>query len=98
MAPAGAYLQLILDYTPLAASLAGWPAGLGLLLFGLGAGVGSAVNATVREIGGARGVAAIGSVASTTYSSTLYADLARVRGRSGLGPHYQPSTTANPTT
>jgi len=71
------------------------PTGMGLLLFGLGAGiampsatdvimatlpparagVGSAVNDTVRELGGALGVAVIGSVAATSYTSTLRADL-----------------------
>ena len=67
------------------------PTGLGLLLFGLGAGiampaatdlimstlpparagVGSAVNDTVRELGGALGVAVIGSVAASTYANNL---------------------------
>ena len=67
------------------------PTGVGLLLFGLGAGitmpsatdlimstlpparagVGSAVNDTVRELGGALGVAVIGSVAATGYTSSL---------------------------
>ena len=71
------------------------PTGVGLLLFGLGAGVampsatdiimaslpparagvGSAVNDTVRELGGALGVAVIGSIAATGYSSTLAAGL-----------------------
>jgi hypothetical protein len=41
------------------------------------AGVGSAVNDTVRELGGALGVAVIGSVAATSYTSTLRADLDR---------------------
>lgn len=65
--------------------------GVGLLLFGLGAGiaiptatglimstlpparagVGSAVNDTVRELGGALGVAVIGSVAASMYASDL---------------------------
>jgi Na+/melibiose symporter-like transporter len=73
------------------------PTGVGLLLFGLGAGiampsatdiimatlpparagVGSAVNDTVRELGGALGVAVIGSVAATSYTSTLRTDLSR---------------------
>jgi EmrB/QacA subfamily drug resistance transporter len=73
------------------------PTGVGLLLFGLGAGiampsatdiimatlptaragVGSAVNDTVRELGGALGVAVIGSVAATSYTSTLRTDLTR---------------------
>lgn len=77
-----------------------WPTGLGLLLFGLGAGiampsatdlimatlpparagVGSAVNDTVRELGGALGVAIIGSIAATSYTSTLHSDLARFPG------------------
>jgi EmrB/QacA subfamily drug resistance transporter len=67
------------------------PTGVGLALFGLGAGiampaatelimstlpparagVGSAVNDTVREIGGALGVAVVGSVAASTYASNL---------------------------
>lgn len=73
------------------------PTGIGLLLFGLGAGiampaatemimatlpparagVGSAVNDTVREFGGALGVAVIGSVAATGYASTMHRELAR---------------------
>jgi len=71
------------------------PTGVGLLLFGLGAGiampaatdlimgslpparagVGSAVNDTVRELGGALGVAVIGSVAASTYTADLDARL-----------------------
>jgi EmrB/QacA subfamily drug resistance transporter len=71
------------------------PTGVGLLLFGLGAGiampaatemimatlpparagVGSAVNDTVREFGGALGVAVIGSIAATSYASTMRAEL-----------------------
>jgi EmrB/QacA subfamily drug resistance transporter len=67
------------------------PTGVGLLLFGLGAGiamapatelimstlpperagVGSAVNDTVREVGGALGIAVIGSVAASAYSANL---------------------------
>jgi EmrB/QacA subfamily drug resistance transporter len=67
------------------------PTGVGLLLFGLGAGiamapatdlimstlpperagVGSAVNDTVREVGGALGVAVIGSIAASGYASNL---------------------------
>ena len=65
------------------------PTGIGLFLFGLGAGiampaatemimatlpparagVGSAVNDTVREFGGALGVAVIGSIAATAYAT-----------------------------
>jgi EmrB/QacA subfamily drug resistance transporter len=41
------------------------------------AGVGSAVNDTVREFGGALGVAVIGSVAATTYASSMRSSLAR---------------------
>ena len=68
------------------------PTGVGLVLFGLGAGiampaatdlimatlpparagVGSAVNDTVRELGGALGVAVIGSVAASSYASNLH--------------------------
>lgn len=71
------------------------PTGVGLLLFGLGAGiampaatdlimstlpperagVGSAVNDTVRELGGALGVAVIGSVAAGSYTSNLSGQL-----------------------
>ena len=73
------------------------PTGVGLLLFGLGAGiampaatdlimatlpparagVGSAVNDTVRELGGALGVAVIGSVAATSYASSMQRELTR---------------------
>jgi EmrB/QacA subfamily drug resistance transporter len=73
------------------------PTGIGLFLFGLGAGmampaatevimaglppsragVGSAVNDTVREFGGALGVAVIGSVAATSYASTMGRELSR---------------------
>jgi EmrB/QacA subfamily drug resistance transporter len=73
------------------------PTGVGLFLFGLGAGiamapatelimatlpasragVGSAVNDTVRELGGALGVAVIGSVAASRYTSSLQSDLDR---------------------
>ncbi|MBA2280728.1 MAG: DHA2 family efflux MFS transporter permease subunit [Acidimicrobiia bacterium] len=76
------------------------PTGVGLLLFGLGAGiampaatdlimstlpsaragVGSAVNDTVRELGGALGVAVIGSVAASTYASNLNGRLDAVAG------------------
>ena len=68
------------------------PTGVGLFLFGIGAGiamptatelimstlpparagVGSAVNDTVREVGGALGVAVIGSIAASNYASTLH--------------------------
>lgn len=71
------------------------PTGVGLLLFGLGAGiampaatemimatlpparagVGSAVNDTVREFGGALGVAVIGSVAATSYATSMRGQL-----------------------
>ena len=73
------------------------PTGVGLLLFGLGAGiampaatemimatlpparagVGSAVNDTVREFGGALGVAVIGSVAATSYATSMHGELDR---------------------
>jgi EmrB/QacA subfamily drug resistance transporter len=72
------------------------PTGIGLLLFGFGAGVampaatemimatlpparagvGSAVNDTVREFGGALGVAVIGSVAATSYATSMQDKLA----------------------
>jgi len=74
------------------------PTGIGLLLFGLGAGIamapatelimatlpparagiGSAVNDTVRELGGALGVAIIGSIAATRYTSAMRADMTGV--------------------
>ena len=41
------------------------------------AGVGSAVNDTTREVGGALGVAVIGTVMTSTYSSTLGASITR---------------------
>ena len=76
------------------------PTGVGLLLFGLGAGiampaatdlimstlppsragVGSAVNDTVREVGGALGVAVIGSVAASSYAANLNGELDRIGG------------------
>ncbi len=42
------------------------------------AGVGSAVNDTVRELGGALGVAVIGSIAATSYASSMQSELARL--------------------
>jgi EmrB/QacA subfamily drug resistance transporter len=68
------------------------PTGVGLFLFGIGAGiamptatelimatlpparagVGSAVNDTVREIGGALGVAVIGSIAASSYAADVH--------------------------
>jgi EmrB/QacA subfamily drug resistance transporter len=71
------------------------PTGVGLLLFGLGAGiampaatemimatlpparagVGSAVNDTVREFGGALGVAVFGSIAATSYTASMRSEL-----------------------
>lgn len=80
------------------------PTGVGLLLFGLGAGiampaatemimatlpparagVGSAVNDTVREFGGALGVAVIGSVAATSYATTMHGELDRFPGLSAV--------------
>jgi len=47
------------------------------------AGVGSAVNDTVREFGGALGVAVIGSVAATSYASSMHGKLQRFPGLSG---------------
>jgi Na+/melibiose symporter-like transporter len=83
------------------------PTGVGLLLFGLGAGiampaatdlimatlpparagVGSAVNDTVRELGGALGVAVIGSVAATNYAASLQSELTRFPGISEPARH-----------
>ncbi len=79
------------------------PTGVGLLLFGLGAGiamppatemimatlpparagVGSAVNDTVREFGGALGVAVIGSVAATSYVTSMHSELDRFPNLTG---------------
>ena len=73
------------------------PTGIGLFLFGLGAGiampaatemimatlpparagVGSAVNDTVREFGGALGVAVIGSIAATAYATAMRGEIDR---------------------
>jgi EmrB/QacA subfamily drug resistance transporter len=44
------------------------------------AGVGSAVNDTVRELGGALGVAVIGSVAASTYATDLQGQLDAIGG------------------
>jgi hypothetical protein len=80
------------------------PTGIGLLLFGLGAGiamppatemimaslpparagVGSAVNDTVREFGGVLGVAVIGSVAATSYASSMHHELSRFPNLTGI--------------
>jgi EmrB/QacA subfamily drug resistance transporter len=74
------------------------PTGVGLALFGLGAGiampaatelimstlpparagVGSAVNDTVREVGGALGVAVIGSVAASSYAAGFHGQADRL--------------------
>jgi EmrB/QacA subfamily drug resistance transporter len=76
------------------------PTGIGLLLFGLGAGIampaatdlimatlpparagiGSAVNDTVRELGGALGVAVVGSVAASAYTTDLRGRLDDIGG------------------
>lgn len=83
------------------------PTGVGLLLFGLGAGiamppatemimatlpparagVGSAVNDTVREFGGALGVAVIGSVAATSYATSMRGELDRFPNLTGIDRH-----------
>jgi EmrB/QacA subfamily drug resistance transporter len=80
------------------------PTGIGLLLFGLGAGVampaatemimstlpparagvGSAVNDTVREFGGALGVAVIGSIAATSFATSMHRQLDRFPGLTAL--------------
>lgn len=86
--------------------------GVGLLLFGFGAGiamptatdlimstlpparagVGSAVNDTVRELGGALGVAVIGSVAASMYASDLQGQL---DGIGGVPENVQAALTDN---
>ena len=83
------------------------PTGIGLLLFGLGAGiamppatemimatlpparagVGSAVNDTVREFGGALGVAVIGSVAATSYATSMRGELDQFPNLTGTDRH-----------
>jgi len=44
------------------------------------AGVGSAVNDTVREFGGALGVAVIGSIAATGYATSMQSEVGRLPG------------------
>jgi EmrB/QacA subfamily drug resistance transporter len=88
------------------------PTGVGLLLFGLGAGiampaatdlimatlpparagVGSAVNDTVRELGGALGVAVIGSIAATNYSASMRSELT---GHTGISDPVRQALTDN---
>ena len=94
------------------------PTGVGLLLFGLGAGiampaatemimatlpparagVGSAVNDTVREFGGALGVAVIGSVAATSYASSMHSKLDRFPDLTTSTAACSPTTSAPPST
>ncbi len=84
------------------------PTGIGMFLFGLGAGiampaatdlimaslpparagVGSAVNDTVRELGGALGVAVIGSVAATRYAASMQSELTRFPRVGGSVHHF----------
>jgi EmrB/QacA subfamily drug resistance transporter len=88
------------------------PTGVGLLLFGVGAGiampaatdlimatlppgragVGSAVNDTVRELGGALGVAVIGSIAATNYSASMRSELT---GHTGISDPVRQALTDN---
>ena len=94
------------------------PTGVGLLLFGLGAGiampaatemimatlpparagVGSAVNDTVREFGGALGVAVIGSVAATTYATSMHGELDRFPNLTDTDRGCSPTTSEPPST
>ena len=94
------------------------PTGVGLLLFGLGAGiampaatemimatlpparagVGSAVNDTVREFGGALGVAVIGSVAATSYATSMRGELDRFPTSPPPIAACSPTTSAPPST
>ena len=61
------------------------------------AGVGSAVNDTVRELGGALGVAIIGSIAATRYTSAMRADLAGVPALPDpMRSRRRPTTSAPP--
>jgi MFS family permease len=74
------YLQFVKGYTTLGAGLRVTPVVLGILS-GTGlstrlvpkanAGVGSAVNDTTRQVGGALGVAILGSLLSTAYTNKL---------------------------
>ena len=92
------------------------PTGVGLLLFGLGAGiamppatemimatlpparagVGSAVNDTVREFGGALGVAVIGSVAATSYATSMRGELDQFPNLTGHRSQPAGRTTSAP--
>jgi EmrB/QacA subfamily drug resistance transporter len=73
-------------YPPLAVAVAIMGAGMGLVMApasttimatvpGSQAGAGSAINDTIREVGGALGIAVIGSIASAAYTSRLGAAL-----------------------
>jgi EmrB/QacA subfamily drug resistance transporter len=73
-------------YPPLAIAVAIMGAGMGLVMApasttimatvpGSQAGAGSAINDTIREVGGALGIAIIGSIASAAYTSRLGAAL-----------------------
>ena len=48
-------------------------------------GVGSAVNDTTREVGGALGIAVMGSLVTSAYQSTMHATVQPAAGRAGLG-------------
>ena len=52
------------------------------------AGVGSAVNDTTRQVGGALGVAIIGSVVSSAYAGNI-ADIGRRFGLGGQRPRHR---------
>ena len=58
------------------------------------AGVGSAVNDTTRELGGTLGVAIVGSVMSSAYSSHVLAALAKIGAPATLTAAAQQSVTA----
>jgi hypothetical protein len=75
------------SYPPLAAAVAIMGAGMGLVMAPASntimatvpshqAGAGSAINDTIREVGGALGIAVIGSIAAGAYSSRLTPELA----------------------
>jgi hypothetical protein len=75
-------VQVHTSYLPIAVAVAVMGAGMGLVMApasttimatvpGHQAGAGSAINDTIREVGGALGIAVIGSIASGAYSSRL---------------------------
>ena len=62
------------------------------------AGVGSAVNDTVREFGGALGVAVIGSIAATSYATSMRGELDRFPNLTDPIAACSPTTSVPPST